>query len=99
AYLLERARHFRRALSMPLILLGGITNLDTMRLARAEGFEFVAMGRALLREPNLLRRIQSDESTRSACVHCNECMPTIYSGTRCVYRPTLSREPIQLTLG
>ncbi|MFG1774726.1 NADH:flavin oxidoreductase, partial [Nocardia salmonicida] len=84
---------------MPLILLGGITNLDTMRLARTEGFEFVAMGRALLREPNLLHRIQSDDSTRSACVHCNECMPTIYSGTRCVYRPTLSRETIQLTLG
>ncbi|MFB7718873.1 NADH:flavin oxidoreductase [Nocardia sp. NPDC056100] len=99
AYLLERARHFRRALSMPLILLGGITTLDTMRQAREEGFEFVAMGRALLREPDLLHRIQADSATRSACVHCNECMPTIYSGTRCMYRPTLSREPIQLTLG
>ncbi len=71
---------------MPLILLGGITDLDGMRLARAEGFDFVAMGRALLREPNLLRRIQSDPSTRSACTHCNECMPTIYTGTRCVFR-------------
>lgn len=98
AYLLERARHFRRELSMPLILLGGITNLDTMRLARAEGFEFVAMGRALLREPNLLRRIQSDASTRSACVHCNECMPTIYTCTRCVFRPGQPRDPIELTL-
>ncbi|WP_405492700.1 NADH:flavin oxidoreductase [Nocardia sp. NBC_00511] len=87
AFLLERARHFRRELSMPLILLGGITNLDTMNIARAEGFEFVAMGRALLREPNLLRRIQSDASTRSACVHCNACMPTIYTRTRCVFRP------------
>ncbi|MEV6769211.1 NADH:flavin oxidoreductase [Nocardia sp. NPDC051030] len=86
AYLLERARQFRRELSMPLILLGGITNLDTMRLARTEGFEFVAMGRALLREPNLLRRIQSDPEFRSACVHCNACMPTIFSGTRCVLR-------------
>ncbi|MFD4433037.1 NADH:flavin oxidoreductase [Nocardia sp. NPDC058497] len=99
AYLLERARHFRRAVTMPLILLGGITNLDTMLQARTEGFDFVAMGRALLREPDLLHRIQADESARSACVHCNECMPTIYSRTRCVYRPNLSREPIQLTLG
>ncbi|MFQ6328685.1 NADH:flavin oxidoreductase [Nocardia sp. CWNU-33] len=86
AYLLERARQFRRELSMPLILLGGITNLDTMNRAMAEGFDFVAMGRALLREPNLLRRIQSDATTRSACIHCNECMPTIYTGTRCLYR-------------
>ncbi|MBF6168500.1 NADH:flavin oxidoreductase [Streptomyces gardneri] len=98
AYLLERARHFRRELSMPLILLGGVTNLDTMRLARAEGFEFVAMGRALLREPNLLHRIRSDASTRSACVHCNECMPTIYTRTRCVFRPDLPGEPVDLTL-
>ncbi|WP_216910875.1 NADH:flavin oxidoreductase [Nocardia noduli] len=98
AYLLERARQFRRELSMPLILLGGITNMDTMRLAMTEGFDFVAMGRALLREPDLLHRIRSDESTRSACVHCNECMPTIYSGTRCVYRPVLPHEPVTLPM-
>jgi 2,4-dienoyl-CoA reductase-like NADH-dependent reductase (Old Yellow Enzyme family) len=95
AYLLE---HFRRELTMPLVLLGGITNLDTMRLAMAEGFEFVAMGRALLREPNLLQRIRSDATTRSACVHCNECMPTIYTCTRCVFRPDQPREPVELTM-
>ncbi|MEV4123490.1 NADH:flavin oxidoreductase [Nocardia sp. NPDC049707] len=96
AYLLERARHFRRELSMPLILLGGITNLDTMRLARTEGFEFVAMARALLREPNLLHRIESEVATRSACIHCNECMPTIYTGTKCLYRldsPVIAETP------
>lgn len=86
AYLLDLARQFRRELSLPLILLGGITNLETMRSARAEGFDFVAMGRALLREPDLLRRIQSEPATRSACIHCNECMPTIYTTTRCVLR-------------
>ncbi|MET7767504.1 NADH:flavin oxidoreductase [Nocardia sp. NPDC005366] len=98
AYLLERARQFRRELSMPLILLGGITNMDTMRLAMAEGFDFVAMGRALLREPDLLHRIRSDASTQSACVHCNECMPTIYTRTRCVYRPELPYEPVALPM-
>ncbi|MEU4341928.1 NADH:flavin oxidoreductase [Nocardia sp. NPDC023852] len=97
AYLLERARHFRRELSIPLVLLGGITELDTMRLAMAEGFDFVAMGRALLREPNLLRRIQSDAATRSACVHCNECMPTIYTRTRCVFR--LDQRPDSVGVG
>ncbi|OBA44076.1 NADH:flavin oxidoreductase [Nocardia sp. 852002-20019_SCH5090214] len=85
-YLLERARQFRRELSMPLVLLGGITDIDDMRRARREGFEFMAMGRALLREPDLLQRIGSDAETRSACIHCNECMPTIYTGTRCVLR-------------
>ncbi|WP_024804024.1 NADH:flavin oxidoreductase [Nocardia sp. BMG51109] len=94
AYLLDRARQFRRELTMPLALLGGITNLDTMTTARAEGFEFVAMARALLREPDLLHRIRSDAETRSVCIHCNQCMPTIYSRTRCIYRPDRSPRPI-----
>ncbi|MFE5690072.1 NADH:flavin oxidoreductase [Streptomyces sp. NPDC056512] len=84
AFLLESARQFRAALDLPLILLGGITTRDTMDTAMAEGFEFVAMGRALLREPDLIRRIEQDRATKSLCIHCNRCMPTIYSGTRCV---------------
>jgi 2,4-dienoyl-CoA reductase-like NADH-dependent reductase (Old Yellow Enzyme family) len=50
----------------------------------AEGFEFVAMGRALLREPDLVEKLRSGASRESLCVHCNKCMPTIYRGTRCV---------------
>jgi 2,4-dienoyl-CoA reductase-like NADH-dependent reductase (Old Yellow Enzyme family) len=84
AYLLREARLFRAELSMPLILLGGITNRETMDLAMAEGFEFVAMGRALLAEPDLINRIRDDSDVRSACTHCNQCMPTIYSHTHCV---------------
>jgi 2,4-dienoyl-CoA reductase-like NADH-dependent reductase (Old Yellow Enzyme family) len=78
-YLLRDAKLFRAELNMPLILLGGITNRETMDLAMAEGFEFVAMGRALLAEPDLINRIQADgdaRTVRSVCTHCNECMPT-----------------------
>ena len=60
AYLLRDAKLFRAELTMPLILLGGITNRETMDLAMAEGFEFVAMGRALLAEPDLINRIMAD---------------------------------------
>lgn len=84
AYFLDYARQFRAALSMPLILLGGINRLDTVEEALSLGFSFVAMGRALLREPDLVRRMEKGDSTSSLCVHCNKCMPTIYSGTRCV---------------
>lgn len=84
AYLLASARQFRAELKLPLILLGGITNRDTMDLAMTEGFEFVAMGRAVLREPDLINRIAAERDTRSLCIHCNKCMPTIYSRTRCV---------------
>jgi 2,4-dienoyl-CoA reductase-like NADH-dependent reductase (Old Yellow Enzyme family) len=84
AYLLDHARQFRAALTLPLILLGGITRKQTMDLAMAEGFAFVAMARALLREPDLIQRMQADPGARSLCIHCNKCMPTIYRGTHCV---------------
>lgn len=78
AYLLDLARKFRAELSMPLILLGGITNRETMDLAMAEGFQFVAMARALLAEPDLVNRIAADRATHSACTHCNKCMPAAF---------------------
>jgi 2,4-dienoyl-CoA reductase-like NADH-dependent reductase (Old Yellow Enzyme family) len=85
AYLLREAKQFRAELTIPLILLGGITNRETMDLAMAEGFQFVAMGRALLAEPDLINRIARDGAgVRSACTHCNRCMPTIYTRTHCV---------------
>jgi 2,4-dienoyl-CoA reductase-like NADH-dependent reductase (Old Yellow Enzyme family) len=84
AYFLPFARQFREALDMPLILLGGINNLDTINRALADGFAFVAMARALLREPNLIEMMRKGTSTEGLCIHCNKCMPTIYAGTRCV---------------
>lgn len=87
AYLLRDAKLFRAELKMPLILLGGITNRETMDLAMAEGFDFVAMGRALLAEPDLINRIEADgeaHSVFSACTHCNQCVTTMYTRTHCV---------------
>jgi 2,4-dienoyl-CoA reductase-like NADH-dependent reductase (Old Yellow Enzyme family) len=84
AFFLPLARQFRQALSLPIILLGGITRLDTIEAALAEGFDYVAMARALLREPDLVARMEAGSASSSLCIHCNKCMPTIYSGTRCV---------------
>jgi 4,4'-dithiodibutanoate disulfide reductase len=87
AFLLPLARQFREALSMPLVLLGGINTRETIDGAMAEGFEFVAMARALLREPDLPRKLAAGHRRAGLCVHCNKCLPTIYSGTRCVLVP------------
>ncbi|MBM7459487.1 NADH:flavin oxidoreductase [Rhodococcus coprophilus] len=83
-YMLEEARQIRAAVRMPLVLLGGVTDRAGMDIAMAEGFDFVAMARALLREPDLVNRIETEPATRSLCIHCNKCMPTIFTGTRCV---------------
>lgn len=87
AYFLPLARQFRAALTMPLILLGGVNELATVQAAVDEGFEFVAMGRALLRDPALVNRFAEGSATAGLCVHCQKCMPTVYiGGTRCVVR-------------
>ena len=83
-YLLEDARQIRAAVTLPMILLGGITNKDVMDRGMADGFEFVAMARALLREPDLINRMRADSRVRSLCNHNNRCMPTNFTGARCV---------------
>jgi 2,4-dienoyl-CoA reductase-like NADH-dependent reductase (Old Yellow Enzyme family) len=84
AFFLPYARQFRAALSMPLVLLGGVNRLDTIETALDEGFEFVAMARALLRDPDLVNQFAAGRADEGLCCHCNKCLPTIYSGTRCV---------------
>ena len=77
---------------MPLVLLGGINRRDTIEQAMDEGFEFVAMGRALLREPDLVTPVAGRDDRGGLCIHCNKCMPTIYCGTHCVLVPS-ERDP------
>ena len=93
AYFRDKALRFRAGLSMPLMLLGGINQRATMDQAMADGFDFVAMGRALLREPDLVNKLQADQAVGGVCIHCNLCVPTIYSGTRC---PVITPAPAQL---
>jgi len=83
AYFLSMAAEFREALDLPLVLLGGISRIDTAQRGLDAGFEFVAMGRALLHDPDLVRKWQEGSTVPSGCIHCNRCMPTIYTGTRC----------------
>lgn len=94
AYFLPIARRFREAVSLPLILLGGVNRLETVQQAMDEGFEFVAMGRALLRDPDLVRNMAEGSATEGSCIHCNKCMVSIFSGTRCVLDHP---DPIQIS--
>jgi 2,4-dienoyl-CoA reductase-like NADH-dependent reductase (Old Yellow Enzyme family) len=87
AFLLPQARRFRAELSLPLMLLGGITQLDTMQRAMNDGFDFVAMARALIYEPDLVNRIQSGDLSPSGCDHGNMCVAEMELGhTHCVLR-------------
>jgi 2,4-dienoyl-CoA reductase-like NADH-dependent reductase (Old Yellow Enzyme family) len=87
AFFRASALRFRAALELPLMLLGGVTRLDTMERAIGEGFDLLAMGRALIRDPDLALRMQAGELTGGRCVPCNQCVVEMErGGTRCVLR-------------
>jgi 2,4-dienoyl-CoA reductase-like NADH-dependent reductase (Old Yellow Enzyme family) len=91
-YFLPLAREVRRAVDLPLALLGGLTALEHLHTARREGFELAAMARALVHDPQLVARYQAGEATVSGCVPCNRCVAEMDrpGGVRCV-RPDANR--------
>ncbi|MGP4055427.1 NADH:flavin oxidoreductase [Mycobacterium sp. 4D054] len=87
-YMLPAARQFVPVMrNTKLILLGGITNREHVETGMREGFGFVAMGRALLREPDLVNTMIADSAVRSRCTHNNKCMVTVFGRTHCVLDP------------
>jgi 2,4-dienoyl-CoA reductase-like NADH-dependent reductase (Old Yellow Enzyme family) len=73
-YFLSLAREIRRAVRMPLVLLGGIKSRDDLDTAMREGFELVAMGRALIHDPGLIAKYAAGLARESRCVPCNQCV-------------------------
>jgi len=85
-YFLPLAREVRRAVRMPLVLLGGITALAHLHTAREEGFELAAMARALIHDPELIAKFAAGSAQESGCVPCNRCVAEMEreGGVRCV---------------
>jgi 2,4-dienoyl-CoA reductase-like NADH-dependent reductase (Old Yellow Enzyme family) len=81
-FFLPDARAVRKAVRMPLVLLGGILSLDNLETAMREGFEFVALGRALIADPDLIRRMERGEVERTRCDSCNQCIAEMDAGAR-----------------
>ena len=87
AFFLDAARHVRAAVGLPLMLLGGVNRLETMERAVAEGFGLIALGRALIRTPDLVRRFAEGRATDSGCTHCNLCVARMgHEPTSCPLR-------------
>ncbi len=88
-YFLPLARQVRAAVRMPLVLLGGITAMEHLRRAQAEGFELAAMARALIHDPGLIARYAAGEAEESGCVPCNLCVAEMdrQGGVRCARVP------------
>lgn len=77
-YFLDDAREFRRELKLPLIYVGGCSTRTGIDRVLDEGFEFVQMGRALLRRPDFVNRLAAGEES-AGCDHVNYCIARMYS--------------------
>jgi 2,4-dienoyl-CoA reductase-like NADH-dependent reductase (Old Yellow Enzyme family) len=73
-FFLAQAKRVRAAVSLPLVYVGGATSMADLTTLSDAGFEMVAMGRALLREPDLIHRYQRGEATFATCEPCNACI-------------------------
>ena len=84
-YLLEHARKIRAAVRMPLAYLGGVESLANVEQLMVEGFDAVALGRALIFEPDLVEKFRTGAAERSGCIRCNRCVTMMYTpgGTSC----------------
>lgn len=85
-YFLEDARRFRSELKLPLIYVGGVVDGEGMAKVLNEGFEFVQMGRALLREPDFINRLAKESDHHCGCEHVNYCIARMYSREMACHR-------------
>ncbi len=85
-YLLPYSQQIRQAVAMPLCYLGGVTAPAHVQRLCAAGFEAMALGRALIHQPDLITRWQHGDAAPSGCTACNLCVAEMYSprGTHCL---------------
>jgi 2,4-dienoyl-CoA reductase-like NADH-dependent reductase (Old Yellow Enzyme family) len=83
-YFLEEARRIRDAVDCAVVYIGGVSTRPSLEQALSE-FDFVQIGRALVRDPAFVRHLQEDPAYENGCTHCNRCAALIDhpDGIRC----------------
>jgi len=83
-FFLRESQAVREAVDLPLVLIGGILSREGLERAMASGFDFVALGRALIHDDQFLHKLQRGDIERSACDQCNRCIAEMDAGgVRC----------------
>jgi 2,4-dienoyl-CoA reductase-like NADH-dependent reductase (Old Yellow Enzyme family) len=84
-FLMQDALKIKEAVDIPVILIGGVCSLDNVEAALRAGFHFVEIGRAIIKDPDIVNKWQREESRASDCDHCNRCIAEMdRGGLNCV---------------
>jgi 2,4-dienoyl-CoA reductase-like NADH-dependent reductase (Old Yellow Enzyme family) len=77
-YFLEDAKKIRdRVKNCQMIYIGGCTELESLEAVIKEGFDFVQMGRPLIKDPNYVNNAMANANYKNGCIHCNRCASLI----------------------
>ena len=80
-YYRTAARAFKKEIGIPLILVGGFLSYDLAEdVINSEHADYVALSRALIREPHLVKRWAAGDQAKAACISCNQCLSAIFTG-------------------
>jgi 2,4-dienoyl-CoA reductase-like NADH-dependent reductase (Old Yellow Enzyme family) len=84
-FLFDQAKRIKDAVKIPVACIGGVCSVDNMDKVMQAGFEFMEIGRATIRDPDVIRKMQSGEISASDCDHCNRCVAAMAAqGVTCV---------------
>ncbi|MEJ2696277.1 MAG: NADH:flavin oxidoreductase [Candidatus Sulfobium sp.] len=88
----EAAELYRKRVSVPLILVGGIRSFEVAEgLVRGGTADYISMSRPLICEPALVRRWREGDRRRSECVSDNACFTPASEG-RGIYCVTMQKK-------
>lgn len=83
-FFLAQAKEIRKIVKMPLVYLGGVDSKKGIEEILNAGFEFIALGRPLIHDPNFLLKLAAGEIEKTECHRCNECVVEMdRGGLRC----------------
>lgn len=92
AYFATQARYFKKSISIPLILVGGIRSFQVSQKLVEDGTaDYISISRPLIREPGLINRWRSGNFSKSECKSDNLCFGSAIKGNG-VFCETKTRE-------
>lgn len=84
-FFIDQAIQVRKSTRMPLVYVGGVVSSEGIGVLMKEGFDMIALGRALIAEPDFLLRVKNSKTHRSPCDQCNICVGYMEKkGVECV---------------
>jgi 2,4-dienoyl-CoA reductase-like NADH-dependent reductase (Old Yellow Enzyme family) len=78
-YFMEDAKQIQNAIGIPVVLVGGMNSMQTIDKAMDEGFQWVAIARALIENPNFVNDLRNETIQKSGCTTCNYCVAKMYT--------------------